>query len=169
MSRGCFEEYYSRINAFEFKKRIDTCLTKHSNRIDQSKMIRKIVEEDDLSDESKKKITEYFPPLFVEKEKRQENSDLMQQIGKDAVYFLVIYFVACGMNYEPMSYLLGVCKGTIHNWFHQFDTIKQTILQSIKWWSGIIAVDEKWVWLQGKWVYVLSAIDNATGFPLFYK
>lgn len=168
LSRGCFEYNYSRINTIEMKKRIDKCLIKDSNRIDQRKMIQKILEEDDLSADSMKKITDCFPQIKIEKKERKENIDLKKQIGAEAIYFLVMYFAGCGMNYEPMSYLFGVCKGTIHNWFYKTDDMKQTILQSIKWWSGVIAVDEKWVRLQGKWVYVLSAVDNATGFPLFY-
>jgi len=67
-----------------------------------------------------------------------------------------------------MSYLFGVSKSTIHNWFYMIGNLKDMILNSIVIWSGVICVDEKWIKIKGKWFYVLSAVDNATGFPLFF-
>jgi len=34
--------------------------------------------------------------------------------------------------------------------------------------SSIISVDEKWVKINGKWHYVLTIVDNVTGFPLYF-
>jgi len=80
-----------------------------------------------------------------------------------------MFFIGSGMSYESLSILFGVCKATIHNWFYKLPFLKRKIIDSIRWWSGIISVDEKWVRINGKWHYVLSIVDNTTDFLLYFK
>ena len=79
-----------------------------------------------------------------------------------------MFLVASGLNYGVLGMLMGVSKGTIHNLFYGLAFIKKLILNFIKWWSGEVTTDEKWIKLDKKWVYVISIVDNKTGFPLYF-
>ena len=83
-------------------------------------------------------------------------------------YFLVSFLYIYGVSQDKLAFLFGVSKTAIHNWVHKILTedLKYTILKMITKWSGKICVDEKWIRIQGKWQYVLTAVDFATGVPL---
>lgn len=59
----------------------------------------------------------------------------------------------------------------MHNWIYTLCTVglEDEIICAIKYWSGRISVDEKWVKIKGAWHYVLSAVDAVSGFPLLMR
>ncbi|MCF7920785.1 MAG: transposase [Candidatus Cloacimonetes bacterium] len=70
---------------------------------------------------------------------------------------------------DMIGLIIGVSKSTIHKWIYKLPDIKKMLLNSIKYWSGIICIDEKYIKLNNKKHYVLSIVDNKTGFPLYTK
>jgi transposase-like protein len=65
--------------------------------------------------------------------------------------------------------ILGVAKSTVSDWIYKLPDMKKMLLNSIKSWSGVVCMDEKWLWINGKWHYVFSVVDHYTDFPLYYK
>lgn len=82
---------------------------------------------------------------------------------------LSLIFLASGVSMDMIGLIFRVSKSTIHNWIYQLPDLKKMLLNSIKYWSGIICVDEKWIKIKGIKHYILSAVDNKTGFPLLTK
>ena len=103
-----------------------------------------------------------------EKEIKKERS-FIKNIDKYGRSLLVMILIAGGLNYNLLSILLGVSKATIHNLFYLLSFLRNLILSSIKWWSGEISTDEKWIRIKGKWYYIISIVDNITGFPLYFQ
>ena len=168
MSFQSFKKYYAQIDAHKIKKRYDELITKQECRLDKERFLKEILAEDTISNQTRKKIISVFPEL-EEDEKEVRNEILFHQNMKAfGKYFLIMFLVAGGMNFEMLSILFGISKATVHNWFYKLSFLKRLILDSIKWWSGIISVDEKWVKINGKWFYLLTIVDNVTGFPLYF-
>ena len=170
MSRPTFKSYYDNIPASKLKDANDKYLQKGNISYNKVKIIREIIREDPLTNQSKRKIEAVFPEESKESnsEKKQIYLNYKEVLGRYSLQLLIVYLSSCGVSFDVLSYLFGVSKSTIHNWFYTLGSIKQMILDSIIGWSGEICVDEKWVKISGVWHYVLSVVDNKTGFPLYY-
>jgi len=169
MSEQCFRNYVSQIDTVKYKKRIEEFTSKGKIEYNKDRFIKEILQEENTSEKSRKKIIRNFPELQpTEKETKREIS-FFQNTGKFSKYLLTMFLVASGLNYSILSIILGTCKSTIHNWFHYLGFLKQLILRSITWWSSEISTDEKWIKVNKKWHYVLSIVDNKTGFPLYFQ
>jgi transposase-like protein len=83
--------------------------------------------------------------------------------------FLSLYLLSCGTNMSVVGNILGVAKSTVSDWIYKLPDLKKMLLNSIKSWSGVVCMDEKWLKINGKWHYVFSVVDHYTGFPLYYK
>ena len=168
MSFTTFQKYFQRIDSKKLKKRYDELISSKECHIDKERLLKELLSEENLSNKSRKKIISIFPEL------EQDDTEIKNEISftKDwkpyAKYLLIMFLIASGMNYKSISLLFGVCKSSIHNWFYKLPFLKRKIISSIKWWSGIISVDEKWVKVNAKWYYVLSIVDDITGFPLYF-
>jgi len=168
MSFVTFQKYFSRIDSKKLKKRYDELISYRKCRIDKERFLKEILAEENLSNKTRKKIISIFPELQQgEKEVKNEIS-FNKDLESYTKFFLIMFLVGCNMNFEPLAMLFDVCKTTIHNWFYKLPFLKRKIIDSIKWWSGIISVDEKWVKINSKWHFVLSIVDNVTGFPLYF-
>ena len=168
MSFASFKKYYNRIDAQKIKNRYDELITKQECRLDKERFLKEILAEDMFSNKTRKKIVSIFPEL-EENEKEVHNETVFHQDMKAfGKYFLIMFLVAGGMNFEMLSILFGISKATVHNWFYKLSFLKRLIIDSIKWWSGTISVDEKWVKINSKWHYLLTIVDNVTGFPLYF-
>lgn len=86
-------------------------------------------------------------------------------------YLLVTMLYIYGISQDKLSLLFGVSKTSIHNWIHKIlsKDIIFIILKMVAKWSGEICIDEKWIKVKGVWHFVLSAVDNKSGMPLFCK
>lgn len=105
--------------------------------------------------------------------KRGDDKRKLYNLSRNTPFFhkalLALLFLACGVNMEVIGMIFGVAKSTINNWLYKLPDMKRMILNSIRFWSGVVCVDEKWVKINGQWHYVLSFVDNLTGFPLHMK
>ena len=168
MSFATFQKYFSRIDSKKLKQRYDELISSKKCRIDKERFLKEILAEGNLSNKTRKKIISIFPELQQDEKEMKNEISFTRDWETYVKYLLIIFFIGCGMNFESLSMLFGVCKATIHNWFYKLPFLKRKIIDSTRWWSGIISVDEKWVRINGKLHYVLSIVDNTTGFLLYF-
>lgn len=175
MSEVCFRNYYSEIDAAKLRKRFMQLKSSEEIQIgkevtpDKERLLKEILEDDTLSNSKRKAIFQEFPELMqTDKEVKKEVS-FLQNFDKFGKNILVMFLVASGLNYQVLSFLLGISKTSVHNMFHSLSFIKRMILSSIMWWSGEICTDEKWIRINGERRYILSIVDNKTGFLLYFQ
>ena len=169
MSLTTFHSYYSQIDCQKIKKRYDELISKKECHPNTERLLKEVLAEDTLSSKARKEIMAVIPELEEKDKKVRDEVAFHKNFTAFGKYLLVMFLVASGLNFEVLSLLFGVSKSSIHNWFYKLSFLKRTMLKSIKWWSGIISVDEKWIKINGKWFYILSIVDNTTGFPLFFS
>ena len=172
MSYTTYHKYYSEIDTAEFRQSIDKYISEGKCSIDKEQLLQEVLSEESVSSEKVKQIRKVLPESEKQKEIKCKEAEtevnFLQNVPAYGQYILVMFLVACGLNYEVLSLLLGVSKGTVHNMFHNLSFMGRLIRESIKWYSGEVCVDEKWVKINKKWHYVLSVVDNQTGFLLYY-
>ncbi len=168
MSQTSFQKYYTQIDSMKLKKRYDELITDQECRPDKERFLKEMLAERETSKQTRKQIISIFPELEESKAETRKNVSFFQNMKASGKYFLIMFLIASNCSFEVLSILFGVSKATIHNWFYQISFLKRLIFDSIKWWSGIISVDEKWIKINGKWYYLLSIVDNVTGFPLYF-
>ena len=168
ISESSFMKYFSEIDAAKLKKRYNQLLTKGEIKPDKERFLKELIEDDNTSNQKRKEIIAVFPELQQDEKEVSKEISLFNNLDKFGKNFLIMFLVASGLNYGVLGMLMGVSKGTIHNLFYGLAFIKKLILNSIKWWSGEVTTDEKWIKLNKKWVYVISIVDNKTGFPLYF-
>ena len=168
MSFATFQKYFSQIDSLKLKKRYDELVTSKKYQIDKGRILKEVLEEDNISRKKRKNIMSVFPELEQDEKEMKNEISFKKNWEAFTLNLLIMYLVASNMSFKAISILFGVSKSTIHNWFYRLSFLKVQIIESIKWWSGIISVDEKWIRINGKWKYLLSIVDNTTGFLLFY-
>jgi len=168
MSFATFQKYFSRIDSKKLKKRYDELISSKKCRIDKERFLKELLAEENLSNKTRKKIISIFPALQQDGKEVKNEISFHKDLESYTKFLLIMFLVGCDMNFEPLAMLFGVCKTTIHNWFYKLPFLKRKIIESIRWWSGIISVDEKWVKINCKWHYVLSIVDDTTGFLLYF-
>ena len=79
---------------------------------------------------------------------------------------LVLYFR--GLSLEVIGSFFGVDKTTVMRWLAPFAHLnwQEVVGQGKRFFSGILAVDEKWIKIDGVWWYLFVAVDHVSGFPL---
>lgn len=169
MTEATFKSYASRIDALKIKKRYDQLITKKEIKPDKERFLKEIIEEEATSTQQRKTILSVFPELQQEQKEVVKEASFLSHFDKFGKNIIVMYLIACGLNYQTLGLLMGVSKATIHNVFYSLSFLKRLLLNSIKWWSGEIATDEKWLKINKKWYYVISIVDNRTGFPLYFQ
>jgi len=168
ISQTSFMKYFSEIDAVKLKKRFDQLLTKDEVRPDKERFLKEILEDENTSNQKLKEIVTVFPELQKDEKEANKEVSFFNTLDKYGKNLMIMFLVASGLNYGVLGMLLDVSKGTIHNLFYGLTFIKKLILNSIKWWSNEVSTDEKWIKLNKKWVYVISIVDNKTGFPLYF-
>jgi len=83
--------------------------------------------------------------------------------------FLAKFLVGSGLCYAIIALIMGISKSYVNKLVYKEPCFNQTLLSSIDKYSGEICVDEKYVKLHGKFLYVFSAVDKKTGIPLFVE
>ncbi|MBI3178862.1 MAG: DDE-type integrase/transposase/recombinase, partial [Deltaproteobacteria bacterium] len=78
----------------------------------------------------------------------------------------VLYFH--GLSLEVIGGFFGVHKTTVMRWMEPLAHLpwQQVVSQGRRYFSGVIALDEKWVQVEGVWWYLFAAVDSVSGFPL---
>ena len=169
MSEQTFKKYVSQIDSLKLKTRIEALISKKEISINKDAFLKEILYETDNNRNSRKQIVDTFPELEQTDNELSKEKDFIKNSNKFGKQLLVMLLIGSGLNYKILSILLGVSKSTIHNLFYYLSFIKFFILRTIKWWSGRISTDEKWVKIKGKWRYVISIVDDVTGFPLYFQ
>ncbi|MEA2104647.1 MAG: DDE-type integrase/transposase/recombinase [Candidatus Cloacimonadota bacterium] len=169
MSYTCFRDYFSQIDALKLKNKYDQLTTEDKIKPDTERFLKEILEDETTGKSSRKKILKTFPKLEQKEKDIKVERRFQEDMNTFGIYLLVMILTAFGLNYQILSIMLGVSKSTIHNKFHTLSFVGRAILSSINSWSGEIATDEKWVKINGKWHYVISIVDNKTGFPLYFQ
>lgn len=83
--------------------------------------------------------------------------------------FLVKFFVCAGISYQIIAMILGMSKSYVKKLVYKESDFGQLLLSSIARYSGKVCVDEKFVKLEGKFLYIFSAVDKVTGIPLLVE
>ncbi len=87
--------------------------------------------------------------------------------------WLMLMFVLYyhGLSLSVLGTLFGVHKTTVMRWLQPLAQINwQGVVQQGKcFFCGTVAIDEKWVQIQGTWWYLFVAVDHLSGFPLHAK
>jgi transposase-like protein len=125
--------------------------------------------ETDVSDFSAKTIDPDISESQANKDDKRKLYDLKRDIPGSQKALLSLLFLASGVSMDMIGLIFGVSKSSIHNWIYELPEMKRMLLNSIKYWSGIICIDEKWIKINGIKHFILSAVDNETGFPLLTK
>lgn len=169
MSETAFKSYASQIDALKLKKRYDQLITKKEIRPDKERFLKEILEDEETSNLHKKEIIATFPELQKSEKEKQKEVSFLNNFDKFGRNILVMFMIVCGLNFQILGLLFGCSKATIHNIFYSLNFVKRLLLNSIKWWSGEVSTDEKWLKINKKWHYVISIVDNKTGFPLYFQ
>ncbi len=85
--------------------------------------------------------------------------------GATLLAFLLYYH---GLSLEVIGRFFGVHKTTVMRWLSPLAQInwQAAVQQGKRFFSGTVAVDEKWVKIAGLWWYLFVAVDHVSGFPL---
>ena len=73
-----------------------------------------------------------------------------------------------GLSLEVIGSFFGVHKTTVMRWLEPFSHLcwQEVVQQGKRFFSGIVAIDEKWIQIDGVWWYLFAAVDHVSGFPL---
>lgn len=165
-----FNNYYSQIDCCKLHKRFLELISIEKCHPNKDRILSEILEEGTVTPQKRKVIKTVFPELKETEDKKvQEEISFHKNISKFTKHLLVMFLVASGLNFEVIAQLFGASKSSIHNWFYKLPYLQSTIQQSIKYWSGIITTDEKWIKINNEWFYMLSIVDDKTGFPLYFS
>lgn len=167
LSKPTFSSYVRRIDSCKVLARVRELLITGEVDPDSRAYIKELLETLEINPNQKKEIVSLFPEVEAEIETEPVDFDL----PKIQKYLLAALLYGCGVSLEVLALLYGVSKGSVHNWIYNLCRVSldNEIICAIKYWSGRISVDEKWVKIKGIWHYVLSAVDAVSGFPLLMR
>lgn len=168
MSEPTFKEFYSNIDTVKYHNRIKEMIIEGEISPDSKRMLKEVLSESSPDKRMTREIVSAFPEVEPAEKEIKAESTYLSNFNMFGKCILIMFLIASGLNYDVLTILFGVSKGTIHNWFHTLTGLKALMLKSIVRWSGVVSIDEKWLKINGKWHYVLSVVDNVTGFPLFF-
>jgi transposase-like protein len=86
-------------------------------------------------------------------------------VGTVMLAFVLYYH---GLSLEVIGSFFGVHKTTVMRWLAPLARLnwQGVVQQGKRFFSGVVAVDEKWIRVAGVWWYVFVAVDHVSGFPL---
>ncbi len=167
ISIASFRNFYNQIDCAKYKRSIDKWITNNELRYDEMKIVKEIM------NDSKNNNIKIINPKLTDKYQESESEitkqiKFKQELSSYALSILVVFLTACGLNFDVLAILLGTSKSTVWRHYSKMSFLKSEMLGSVKHWSGKVSFDEKWVWVNKRWKYVLSAVDDTTGFLLYY-
>ena len=82
--------------------------------------------------------------------------------------FLLYYH---NVSLSVLGKLFGVHKTTVMRWLEPLAQVnwQAVVQQGSRFFSGTVAIDEKWLKIQGVWWYLFVAVDQVSGVPLHVK
>ena len=87
--------------------------------------------------------------------------------GATGAILLAVILYYHGVSLEVIGRFFGVHKTTVMRWLSPLAhvTWQGAVQQSKRFFSGTVAVDEKWLKVAGVWWYLFVAVDHVSGFP----
>ena len=169
-----FRQYVKIIDGSKLLKQIRRLVNTDTWELNSKFYLQEILQQVPLTSAGRAEITELFPEIQEElslNESQTSKEEESQQNSRLQKARLSTFLYGCGLPLQVLAMLFSVCKSTIHNWIYKFSTLEleEKILESVHRWSGQIAVDEKWIKIDGIWWYVFSAVDAVSGFPLLIR
>ena len=85
--------------------------------------------------------------------------------GAILLAFILYYH---GLSLEVIGRFFGVHKTTVMRWLSPLAQVnwQGAVQQGRRFFSGTLAVDEKWIKIAGVWWYLFVAVDHVAGLPL---
>jgi transposase-like protein len=85
--------------------------------------------------------------------------------GAVLLAFILYYH---GLSLEVIGRFFGVHKTTVMRWLSPLAQVnwQAAVQQGKRFFSGTVAVDEKWIKIAGVWWYLFVAVDHVSGLPL---
>jgi transposase-like protein len=73
-----------------------------------------------------------------------------------------------GLSLEVIGSFFGVHKTTVMRWLEPLADLgwEEAVAKAQRFFSGVLAIDEKWIKINGVWWYLFVAVDHVSGFPL---
>jgi transposase-like protein len=94
----------------------------------------------------------------------------LAQLWEGATGAILLAFILYyhGMSLAVIGRFFGVHKTTVMRWLSPLAHVnwQGAVQQSQRFFSGTVAVDEKWLKVAGVWWYLFVAVDHVSGFPL---
>jgi len=86
-------------------------------------------------------------------------------LGELLLSFVLYYH---GLSLGVLGQFWGVHKTTVMRWLAPLAQVnwRAAVQQGRRYFSGLVAVDEKWVKIAGVWWYLFAAVDHVSGMPL---
>ena len=86
-------------------------------------------------------------------------------LGELLLSFVLYYH---GLSLGVLGQFWGVHKTTVMRWLAPLAEVnwRAVVQQGRQYFSGIVAVDEKWIKIAGVWWYLFAAVDHVSGMPL---
>jgi hypothetical protein len=86
-------------------------------------------------------------------------------MGAVLLAFILYYH---GVSLEVIGRFFAVHKTTVMRWLSPLAHVnwQGAVQQGKRFFSGTVAVDEKWIKIAGGWWYLFVAVDHISGFPL---
>ena len=102
--------------------------------------------------------------------KGETSPSALAHLWEGTTGWLMLMFVLYyhGLSLSVLGKLFGVHKTTVMRWLEPLAQVQWqgVVQQGKRFFSGTVAVDEKWVTIEGKWWYLFVAVDQVSGFPL---
>ncbi len=167
ISYSTFINYINQVETGKVIKKFKQLYTTGKISVNIEYCLRELLKIHEIGRGDRKKIVEYLPEI----KKVETSPSINPVLPETRKNILVAFLFSSGLNQKTLAILFGVSKKTIHNWLHKLGTesLVETIIKSVRCWSGQIGVDEKWIKIAGVWHYVFSAVDQKTGFPLWIR
>jgi transposase-like protein len=94
----------------------------------------------------------------------------LAQLWEGATGAILLAFILYyhGLSLEVIGRFFGVHKTTVMRWLSPLAHVnwQGAVQHSKRFFSGTVAVDEKWLKIAGVWWYLFVAVDHVSGFPL---
>jgi transposase-like protein len=123
--------------------------------------------ESSLGDPPKAATTEALTASLLEGEASPSRlASLWEGVTGTVMLCFVLYYH--GLSLEVIGSFFGVHKTTVMRWLAPLAQLdwRSVVGQGNRFFSGIVAVDEKWIQIDGVCWYLFAAVDHVSGFPL---
>ncbi len=94
----------------------------------------------------------------------------LAQVWEGATGSILLAFILYyhGLSLEVIGRFFGVHKTTVMRWVTPLAQVnwQAAVQHGQRFFSGTVAIDEKWVKVAGVWWYLFAAVDHVSGFPL---